>query len=135
MRSWTGYALAGLVLILLGAVVAGALVAPAARPGVWFAAAVAYVVQLGAFGALLALRAEPNRFMLGWVGGIMLRFGVVAVIAFWLQRNRLLALNPTLISLVAFVVLLLFLELFFLRPRGARRAMSAGRDRGNEGAD
>jgi len=135
VRSWSRYALVGLLVTLLAVLVAFAFVAPAARSAVWFAAGLAYGMQLVAFGALVALRAAPRRFMLGWAGGILFRFGAVAVVAFWLGRSRALPLDVTLVSLVTFVVLLLFLEPCFLHLRRARRANSAGRERLNEEAN
>lgn len=115
MKSWFSYAAAGLLLTLLAALVAAALVRPEARAAVWFAAGLSYVLQLAAFGAMVALRSNPQLFMVGWAAGIVLRFGAVGVVAFWLSRSAALPRDVTLISLVAFVVLLLFLEPVFLR--------------------
>jgi len=115
VKRWAGYAAAGLLLILVAALVAGQLVGPSGREGVWFAAVLSYLVQLVAFAMLLAVREQPQLFMAGWVGGIGLRFAVVGLVAFWLTRSRALPLEATLLSLVAFVVLLLFLEPVFLR--------------------
>lgn len=115
MRRWFSYAAAGLLLTLVAALVAAALAGPEGRSGVWFAAGLAYVVQLAAFAALLALRDHVQLFMVGWGAGIMLRFGVIGAVAFWLARTDALPRQSTLLSLAIFVVLLLFLEPFFLR--------------------
>lgn len=115
MKDWLSYAVAGLLLTLLAALVAAALVGAEGRAGVWFAAALSWVLQLAAFAALVSLRRNPQLFMIGWAAGIVLRFGAVGVVAFWLSRTRVLPLDVTLLSLVAFVVLLLLLEPVFLR--------------------
>lgn len=119
MKSWFSYAVAGLLLTLLAALVAAALVGADARAGVWFAAGLSYVLQLAAFGAMVALRANAQLFMIGWAAGIILRFGAVGVVAYWLTRTNALPREATLISFVTFVVLLLFLEPLFLRRERA----------------
>ena len=115
MKAWLHYALAGLVLAGLGVLIASSLVAAADRQAVWFGAGVAYAIQLAAFGALQAVRGNAQLFMLGWAAGIGLRFLAVGVIAFWLNSTNVLPLRAALLSLVGFVVLLLFLEPLFLR--------------------
>jgi hypothetical protein len=125
VKRWAGYAAAGLALTLVGGWVGAALVGVAGRPGVWFAAALSYGVQLVAFAALLAVRGRPQLFMVGWLSGMVLRFGVVGLVAFWLARTEALPPEVTLVSLVTFVVLLLFLEPWFLG-----RAGPAGTGRG-----
>ena len=115
MKNWLSYAAAGLVLTLIAALAAAALVSADAHNAVWFAAGLAYVVQMAAFGAMQALRSNPQLFMVGWAAGIMLRFGVLGAVAFVLSRRPVLPRDVTLVSLVSFVVLLLFLEPLFLR--------------------
>lgn len=115
MRSWLSYAAAGLVVTLLAAAIATTLVAPGGRAAVWFAAAVSYGLQLAAFAAMLALRKDPQLFLIGWAAGMVVRFGALGGIAFWLSRTEALPRDVTLISLVTFVVLLLFLEPLFLK--------------------
>lgn len=135
MRSWLSYAAAGMLLTLLAAVIAGWVSGPAGRSGVWFAAGLAYVMQLVAFGVLRAARDAPQLFMGAWAGGILLRFGAVGAVAFWLRRDPVLPLAATLVSLVVFVVLLLLLEPVFLRGGGDRAAVREARGRVNEGAN
>lgn len=115
MKAWLAYAGAGLAVTLVGAVVAALLVAEDARGAVWFAAALAYVLQLVSFAGLVAVRERNELFLVGWLGGLVLRFGVVGVVAFWLSRQSVLPLAPTLLSLVTFVFLLLLMEPLFLR--------------------
>lgn len=120
MRSWLSYAGVGLVVTLLAAAVAATLVAPASRAAVWFAAGLSYALQLVAFGAMQALRHDPQRFLIGWGAGMFLRFGAVGAVAFALTRWPVLPRDVTLISLVSFVVLMLFLEPLFLKQGRAQ---------------
>ena len=115
MKSWLSYAGVGLVVTLLAAAAGAALVGPEGRLAVWFAASLSYVLQLAAFAAMVALRDHAQLFLLGWAAGMMLRFGAVGAVAFWLSRAPVLPRDVTLVSLVTFVVLLLFLEPVFLK--------------------
>ena len=115
VTSWLSYAAAALVLTGLVAALVSLLVAAASVRGVWFAAAVAYVVQLIAFALLLALRSQAHLFLAAWLGGMVLRFGALGACAFWLSRSDALPRAPTLVSLVGFVFLMLLLEPVFLR--------------------
>jgi len=119
VRQWLSYAAAGLGLTLLVALVATALVADLARPGLWFAAGLAYVLQLAAFALLLRVRDHPQLFLAGWAGGILLRFAAVGAAAFWLARTAAYPPAGTLLGLVGFMMLLVFLEPVFLRARRA----------------
>ena len=115
MKAWLAYAGVGLIVTLAGAGV-GTLLMPAPAMGaVWFGAVVAYVLQLIAFAALIAVRERSELFLLGWLGGLVLRFGVVGLVAFWLSRREVFPLAPALLSLVAFVFVLLLMEPLFLR--------------------
>jgi len=114
VKSWLSYAAVGGVLTAVVAGVAGMLVGSDAR-AVWIAAAIAWVIQLGAFGLMVALQSQPQLFMIGWLAGMMVRFGAVGVCAFWLSRTAALPLGTTLLSLVGFLFLLLLLEPLFLR--------------------
>jgi hypothetical protein len=127
VKRWLSYAVAGLLLTVLVALVAVAVAGPAGRAGIWFAAGVAYLIQLAAFAALLAVHGDAQLFVVGWAGGMLLRFGLVGAMAFWLSRSQLLPLQETLISLVVFLVLLLFLEPFFLRGHRPKKVARAGR--------
>lgn len=115
LQMWAGYAAAGLVAVLLVAILVTQLVAADAVRTVWLSAAIAYVLQLLAFALLVALRAQPQLFMMGWLGGMLLRFGALAVYAFWVSRTAGVARGPALLSLVGFLFLLLLLEPLFLR--------------------
>jgi hypothetical protein len=91
------------------------LVGPGSAGAVWFAAVLAYVLQLAAFAALVLVRERHELFLLGWGVGMMLRFAAVGVVAFWLTRDPVFPPRPALVSLVAFVFILLMLEPLFLR--------------------
>jgi len=115
VKSWLAYAVSGLLATTLIALLAQ-LVAPAAEPAaIWLAAGIAYLVQLAAFGVLLAVRGQGQLFMLAWLGGMVVRFGVLGVGAFLLSRSDALPRGVTLVSYVGFVFLLLLLEPLFLR--------------------
>ena len=107
------YALAGLVAVGVAGTIA--VFAGAEQNAVMAAGAVAWVIQLAAFGLLLALHKQPQLFMIGWLAGMVFRFGAVGVCAFWLSRSGSLPLSTTLLSLVGFLFLLLLLEPLFLR--------------------
>ena len=51
---------------------------------------------------------------------VVLRFGAVGAVAFWLSRSPVLPRDVTLVSLVGFVVVLLFLEPLFLKQGRAQ---------------
>lgn len=122
VKSWLSYAAAGAALTVVGGGVVGLLAGADAR-AVWIAAAIAYVVQLGAFGLMVALQGQPQLFMIGWLAGMMVRFGAVGVCAFWLSRTAALPLSTTLLSLVGFLFLLLLLEPLFLRHERSSKAV------------
>lgn len=118
MRAWLGYALTGAGLVALLAGLVSWLVGPRDAGSVWWAAGVAYVAQLIAFGALLAGRRERDRFLAVWAGGIAMRLLVVAAGAFWVIRSSALSPAPALLGLAGFLFVLLLLEpLFFLVGR------------------
>jgi hypothetical protein len=95
---------------------AGSLLVPSGAAGaIWFAAGLAYALQLVAFGALVAVRGRNELFLIGWLAGLVLRFAAVGVVAFWLSRTPVFPRAAALVSLVSFVFVLLVLEPLFLR--------------------
>ncbi len=120
MKAWASYA--GVALGVVAAVAAGlsAVVNPASVAAVWVGAAAAYAIQLGAFAGLLLVRGRPERFVVAWGGGALLRFVMVAMIGVWVTRARSLPTAPLLLSVAGFVVLLVLLEPVFLH-RGTSR--------------
>jgi hypothetical protein len=115
IRQWIGYTGVS-VLVLLIAVVVALLLAPAhAMPSVWLAAGVALAVQMLAFGLIIAPRRDSPAFLAGWLGGVGLRFATVLAVALTVGRAELFDASTTLLSLVAFVFLLLLVEPVFLQ--------------------
>ncbi|MEX2611265.1 MAG: hypothetical protein WEA24_15185 [Gemmatimonadota bacterium] len=121
LRLWLLYAAVAVAVGVAGGLVGAALLEGPALRALRVAAALACGIQLLAFAALVALRDAPGSlFLIGWGGGILLRFMAVGVLAFWLQRTAALPLAATLVSFVFFLFVLLLLEPVFLR-RGSRR--------------
>jgi len=119
MSAWLRYAVTGLAATMALAAFVGWILGGAAPRAVWLAAALAWGLQLPAFAAVVWVRREPRLFMVGWLGGMLLRFVALAVAAFWVTRQATLPAAPLLLSLVAFMFLLVLLEPMFLR-RGMR---------------
>ena len=67
MKAWGAYALTALVLTAAAAALTAELVDAASAPAVWLGATIALLVQLAAFGALVALRDRGPLFLLGWL--------------------------------------------------------------------
>jgi hypothetical protein len=113
--AWRAYALTALAATVLVAGIVSAVVSRASLGAVWFSAGLAYGLQLVAFAGLLVVRDQAHRFLLGWVLGMALRFGAVGGVAWWLSRSAAFPREATLLSLVAFVFVLLLMEPLFLR--------------------
>ncbi len=113
------YAAAGLGVAIAGAWLGSVVLEPAGGRGVRLAAAVAYGVQLGAFGVLLAWRGRPNGFVGAMVTGTLARLGAVAALGYVAWRwSAEYAAAPLLLSAVAFFFLLMLLEPVFYGPAG-----------------
>lgn len=119
IRAWLAYAGVGLVVVGVAAAIAALVAAAEVARAVVVAAGIAYVLQLGAFAALLAFRGKDALFLAGWLGGMVLRFGGLGAVAWWLTATTALPREAALISLAAFLFVLLLLEPIFLR-RGIR---------------
>jgi hypothetical protein len=119
LRAWLAYAGAGLLLTGVAAAVATLVLDGEAGRAVRITAAIAYGLQLLAFAALLAVRGRDALFLAGWLGGMILRFAGLGAVAWWVTATSVLPRAAALISLAAFLFLLLLLEPFFLR-RGVR---------------
>ena len=111
------YAVAGVCAISL--IVAGLwpFLDVAARKGVLVAAVIALPIQVAAFAVLIRYRGELNGFLAAWVGGMMIRMLVVAVVAVAAIRTDAEGAVPTLLALVGFFFGLLLLEPVYLRGR------------------
>ena len=115
MKAWLTYAAVGCAVTVVGAAVGSLLVPSGAVAAIWFAAGLAYALQLVAFGALVVVRGRNELFLIGWLAGLVLRFAAVGVVAFWLSRTPVFPRTAALVSLVSFVFVLLMLEPLFLR--------------------
>ena len=116
-----GVAFLGLLLVNAGL---WPLLSPSSRMGVLLAAAVAYPIQMLAFFLLVRSWQDRKRFLLVWVGGTLVRMGVILVGALILTRVDGFPPAPTLLGLAGFFFGLLLLEPLFLRPRGAESTES-----------
>ena len=114
MKLWLVYAVVSLIVVAAGAGLGTLLVDEPSHTGVWFGAGVAWLVQLIGFGILRGIGNDPRLFMVGWLGGMVLRLCVVAGLAIWLTRTIFLPPEPTLLTLVVLLFLLLLLEPVFL---------------------
>jgi hypothetical protein len=119
MSTWVAYAGASLLLVAAAALVCALALSGAAEAAVWFSAALAWTLQLLAFGGLVAVRHQPTLFTAGWLGGMMLRFMALAALVFFGSSTAAFPLKPLLVSFVTFLFLLVLLESVFLR-RGLR---------------
>lgn len=115
MRAWTAYALTAAVVTAVAAVLISLVGGGGIRSAVWLSAGFAFALQTIAFTLLLLVRDRTDLFMAGWLGGLVLRFAAVGGLAFYASRFTSLPLAALLLSLVAFVFLLLLLEPVFLR--------------------
>mgnify|MGYP001247025019 CR=1 FL=1 len=122
MRAWAWYAAVALVVVVGAAAVAATLAGPAAAPAVWAGAAGAYGIQLVAFAGLVRVRSRPDRFVVAWGAGTVLRFALVVALGLWVTQARSAPFEPAplLLSAAGFVILLALLEPLFLH-RGASR--------------
>jgi len=113
------YRYGGVALLALLVIIAGLwlFLSPPARTGILVAALVAYPVQMLAFFLLISFWNDRKRFLLMWVGGTVVRLGVILGAALVLTRVEGLPPAPTLLGLAGFFFGLLLLEPLFLRPR------------------
>ena len=85
------------------------------RTGILIAAAVAYPVQVVAFGLLLRGRGDPARVFVWWGGGVLGRIGVGIVIGLVALRVESLGAEVLLLSVAGFFFVLLLIEPAFLK--------------------
>jgi hypothetical protein len=115
LKAWLAYAAVSLVITVIGVLVGTAVQGPEAASAVRFAGILAYVIQLAAFAGLVLVRDRSDLFLVGWGAGLLLRLAAVGLVAAWLSRDPVLPIRPALLSLVAFVFVLLLIEPLFLR--------------------
>ena len=95
-----------------------------ARAGIVVAALVAYPVQMVAFFMLIRFWGDGKHFLLVWVGGTVVRMGVLLIAALMVSQVEALPPAPTLLGLAGFFFGLLLLELLFLKSRGVESTES-----------
>ena len=115
LRAWTAYSLTAAVVTVVVAILISLVGGAGITRAVWLSAGFAFALQTVAFAMLLLVRDRTELFMAGWLGGMVLRFAAVGGLAFYASRYTTLPLAALLLSLVAFVFLLLLLEPVFLR--------------------
>lgn len=116
MTPWLRYGFAGFILVgLLGAAV-WPFLGPDARRGVLVGAAVAYPIQLVAFGLMVRYRDRANAFLAVWAGGTLVRMGSVLAVGLLLLKVEVADPTALLLALAGFFFGLLLLEPLFLRP-------------------
>ena len=115
------YRYGGVALLALLVINAGLwpLLSPPARTGILVAALIAYPVQMLAFFLLVKYWDDKKRFLLVWVGGTVVRMGIILTAALVLTQVEVVPSAPTLLAMAGFFFGLLLLELLFLKPRGA----------------
>lgn len=110
MRAWLLYALIGAAILVVLVGGAWVFLDPSSRRGVLWGAGIAYAVQLVAFGLLVWGRGRLKWFLAFWVGGTLVRFGIVLAAGFALIRSGAAEGVALLLSLAGFFFILLLLE-------------------------
>jgi len=122
MRSSARYGASAVLLVAAATVVAWPFLDAPGRAGVLVAAAVALPVQIGSFALLQRFRSQLRRFLTVWIGGTVVRMGVIGAVAAFVLRSGTEGAAPALLALAAFFFALLLLEpIYFGReePEGA----------------
>lgn len=109
--AWLLYAGTALGVVVVVAGIATFVAASANAPAIWTAAVAAYLVQLAAFGLLIAFRDQPQLFLMAWAGGMVMRVAALGACAFLISGPR----APLLLGYVGFAFLLVIIEPVFLR--------------------
>lgn len=115
MRGIAAYGAAGLIVGVLAAGIAATVLQPAGARAVALSAAIAWMVQVVAFGGLVVGRSKPPLFMAVWLGGMVVRFAVLAALAFLVSGRGMAPAAPLLLGYVIVVFVLVLLEPVFLR--------------------
>ena len=115
MRALGRYALTGLLMIAVAVAALFPFLDDDGRTEILIAAAVAYPVQVVAFGLLLRVRGDPSRFFVWWGAGVAVRVGVVIIIGLVALRIESLGAEVLLLSVAGFFFGLLLIEPAFLK--------------------
>ena len=122
LKSTVGYALSGLLAILVIVAFLWPWLDGPGRTGLLVAAAVAWTVQVPAFGFLVRTRGAREGFLAAWVGGTVVRLTLILIAAWVVVKIPALAPAPTLLGLAGFFFGLLLLEPFFFGGRAVDAA-------------
>lgn len=114
-RRLLAYGVAGLLLVAVSVLALWPFLDPGGRRGILVAAAVAWPIQVVAFGVIMTNRAELGRFLVAWVAGTLVRMVLIGVAAVALTQMTTVAMVPTLLGLAGFFFGLLLLEPVFFR--------------------
>lgn len=115
MKRIAAYSAVGLALALVIVGIAATVLPPAGTQAVALSAAIAWMVQIVAFGVLAAVQGKPQLFLPVWLAGMVLRFVVLGVLAYGLTRITWLPPAPLLLGYVGVVFALVLMEPLFLR--------------------
>ncbi len=115
MRAVGGYAAVGAVLLAVVVLGLRPLLGAAAGAAVAWMAVLAWAVQLVAFALLRAARRDTRLFLTAWVGGTVVRLGLLGVVGFWVMRSRAVPAAPALLALAGSLFGLMLLEPVFFR--------------------
>lgn len=115
MRPALGYALACAALVFVTALPLGFWLGEDRLEGLLAAGAVSLTLQVPAFALLVWARERTNRFLVVWVGGTLVRFTAVGVVAWFIYRTGELDPLTTLLGLAAYLFGMLLLEPVFFR--------------------
>ena len=114
LTAWLLYAGTGLVMMAVAVTVAAYVARPETASSIRMAAAFAYVLQLGAFAALIAARDQAKLFLMALAGVMVLRVAVLGLCA-WLSAGDPGGRTPLLLGYIGSVFVLVLLEHLYLR--------------------
>lgn len=116
------YGLTSAGAIVVVALLASLVLDRAGSMGVAVAGLVALPVQVGLFTLLARTRPGTSGFLAAWVGGMLARLVVLAVVGVVMVRSARLPGAPTLLGLVGFFFGMVLMEPYFLGLRTLRGA-------------
>lgn len=120
-RTWVAYTGWSAVLVAVAGGVVALWVGAPARHGAWSGLGTAWIVQVAAFGLLIATSDPGKRMILGWIGGTVLRLlTLIAVGLLALTGRWPFPAEATLLALAAGLFVLLLLEPLMVRRRWVR---------------
>jgi hypothetical protein len=116
VRSSVKYTASAIGVVALGTLLLWPWLGEQDRGGVVIAALIALPVQVPAFCLLLRFRRRMNGFLAVWLGGTLVRMGVILVVATVAVRTDANGAVAMLLALAGFFFALLLLEPVYFRP-------------------